>query len=68
MITTDIDMDQLCACLKQIGKAEMGLFPTPIHRLRNLEETLRFEKIFIKRDDMTGLGPEATRCAASNSS
>lgn len=57
MITTDIDMDQLCACLKQIGKAEMGLFPTPLHRLRNLEETLRFEKIFIKRDDMTGLGP-----------
>ena len=46
MITTDIDMDQLCACLKQIGKAEMGLFPTPIHRLRNLEETLRFENFY----------------------
>lgn len=57
MITTDIEIERLFACLNQIGRAKMGLFPTPVHRLQNLEATLGFHKIFIKRDDMTGLGP-----------
>lgn len=54
---TDTAAKQLHDCLKRIGKAELGLFPTPLHRLNNLEEALGYSKIFIKRDDMTGLGP-----------
>lgn len=30
---------------------------TPLHRLSNLEKSLDYKEIFIKRDDMTGLGP-----------
>lgn len=57
MVITDTGMQRLSDCLKQIGKTEIGIFPTPLHRLYNLEETLNFSQIFIKRDDMTGLGP-----------
>lgn len=57
MVITDTEMERLNDCLQKIGKIEIGIFPTPLHRLYNLEETLKFGKIFIKRDDMTGLGP-----------
>lgn len=57
MVIANTEMDRLCVCLNQIGKSELGIFPTPLHRLHNLEERLNFGRIFIKRDDMTGLGP-----------
>jgi len=43
----------------QIGNVErvsLGIFPTPFVELRNLSERLGGPRIFMKRDDMTGLG------------
>lgn len=31
--------------------------PTPLHGLHRLEEQWRYPGIYIKRDDMTGIGP-----------
>ena len=36
-------------------KVSLGVFPTPIHRLENISRLLNTE-VFIKRDDLTGLG------------
>lgn len=57
MAIANTEMEHLSTCLGRIGKCELGIFPTPLHRLYNLEERLNFSRIFIKRDDMTGLGP-----------
>jgi L-cysteate sulfo-lyase len=43
----------------QIGKLDripLGTFPTPIHELTKLSEQLRGPRLFLKRDDLTGLG------------
>jgi len=43
----------------QIGRLDrvpLGTFPTPIHELENLSEHLGGPRLFIKRDDLTGLG------------
>lgn len=43
----------------QIGDIErigLGTFPTPLQELRNLTAELGGPRLFIKRDDMTGLG------------
>jgi len=43
----------------QIGSIEripLGIFPTPLVELKNLSERLGGPRIFLKRDDMTGLG------------
>jgi len=43
----------------QIGDIErirLGTFPTPLQELRNLATELGGPRLFIKRDDMTGLG------------
>jgi D-cysteine desulfhydrase len=36
-------------------KFDLGFFPTPLHRLKNLSEKYTPYHIFIKRDDQTGL-------------
>jgi len=36
-------------------KFDLGFFPTPLHRLKNLSEKYAPYYIFIKRDDQTGL-------------
>lgn len=42
----------------RIEKSELGIYPTPIERLKNEEKYLNFEhKIYIKRDDLSGIGP-----------
>jgi len=43
----------------QIGTVQripLGIFPTPLQELRNLSEQLGGPRIFMKRDDLTGLG------------
>ena len=40
---------------KHFDKVSLGIFPTPIHRLDNIYRLLG-ANIYIKRDDMTGLG------------
>lgn len=49
-------MDQLRMALKRMPRVDLGLFPTPLHHLHNLEQELGFQNIFIKRDDLNGLG------------
>jgi len=49
--------EKLATALSKQPQAELLLFPTPIHRLRNMEEELSYDGIYIKRDDLTGLGP-----------
>ncbi|WP_353570557.1 hypothetical protein [Candidatus Albibeggiatoa sp. nov. BB20] len=39
----------------QISKISLGFFPTPIVELSNLSQVLGGAKIFMKRDDQTGL-------------
>ncbi len=41
--------------LNSYPKIRLGLFPTPIHRLDNISALLNVN-VFIKRDDLTGLG------------
>jgi len=43
----------------QIGKFDrisLGLFPTPIQELRNLSKQLGGPRLFVKRDDLSGIG------------
>lgn len=40
-----------------MDKVELGILPTAIRRMENLEKLLNYEPIYIKRDDLTGLGP-----------
>ena len=37
-------------------RANLGIWPTPIQRLDRLGEQLKRRDIYIKRDDLTGLG------------
>lgn len=41
--------------IDELRKVDCGIFPTPLHRLDNLSRELGCN-IFIKRDDMTGMG------------
>ena len=41
--------------LKQIEKTSLGFFPTPMVELSRLSHFLGGPKIFMKRDDLTGL-------------
>ena len=41
--------------MKEFDKVSLGIFPTPIHKLDNISRLLGAE-IFVKRDDMTGIG------------
>jgi D-cysteine desulfhydrase len=41
--------------LKQIDKTSLGFFPTPLVELSRLSDFLGGPKIFMKRDDLTGL-------------
>jgi len=42
--------------LAPISRLSLGQFPTPLHRLSRLEADLKHKGIFIKRDDLNGLG------------
>lgn len=41
--------------LDHFPKVSLGVFPTPVHRLENISRLLG-TNVFIKRDDLTGLG------------
>ena len=40
--------------MKQFEKVQLGLYPTPMHRLPNLSRDLGLE-LWIKRDDLCGV-------------
>ncbi len=41
--------------LEEIPRIHLGFYPTPLHELPNLSKWLGGPRIFIKRDDLTGL-------------
>ncbi len=41
--------------MNTFDKVSLGVFPTPIHKLHNISRLLNTQ-VYIKRDDMTGLG------------
>lgn len=42
--------------LDKFPRANLGLWPTPLHKLSRLGERLKHNAFYIKRDDLTGLG------------
>lgn len=50
-------MQQLENALKAVPQVSLAALPTPFMRMENLEKKLNHAGIFIKRDDLTGLGP-----------
>jgi len=51
-LTTDLG-DEI---MKKIEKVETCFLPTPLHKLENISKDLDGYNIYIKRDDMTGIG------------
>lgn len=51
MVNNDL-LDQLL-----LDKIELGIFPTPIKKMVNSENFCKYRPLYIKRDDLTGLGP-----------
>lgn len=49
-------MKEIIKWIENANKVELGTFPTPLHRLKNMEKELDYKHIYIKRDDLTGLG------------
>ena len=43
--------------LQQVARTQFACLPTPLMRLHNLERQLGYDGLYIKRDDLTGLGP-----------
>ena len=43
--------------LAKISRIELGSCPTPLEHMRGFEQTLGAENLFIKRDDLNGVGP-----------
>ncbi|CFX81532.1 1-aminocyclopropane-1-carboxylate deaminase/D-cysteine desulfhydrase [Syntrophomonas zehnderi OL-4] len=41
--------------LSELERIHLGEFPTPLHELKNLSSYLKGPRIYIKRDDLTGL-------------
>lgn len=42
--------------MKKVKKVQTCFLPTPLHKLENISNDLKDYNIFIKRDDMTGIG------------
>lgn len=42
--------------LQRFPKQELVVYPTPLHRLKSLEKAICDNSLWIKRDDMTGIG------------
>lgn len=45
------------AALQKVPRVRMSCLPTPLMPLHNLERALGCQGVYIKRDDLTGLGP-----------
>ncbi|MFV0497561.1 MAG: 1-aminocyclopropane-1-carboxylate deaminase/D-cysteine desulfhydrase [Candidatus Fimivivens sp.] len=50
-------MDQLAQAIAAVPSVRLGSLPTPLERLHRLEQHMGVSHIYIKRDDLTGLGP-----------
>ena len=43
--------------MNSLPRVKIGTLPTPVSRLQRIEHKLNCEKLYIKRDDLTGVGP-----------
>ena len=43
--------------LSGVKKETLGLWPTPLHKLHRVESEIGYNGIYMKRDDISGLGP-----------
>lgn len=50
-------MSSLLSKLEQIERVHLATLPTPLEPLSNLERRMGYSDVYIKRDDLTGLGP-----------
>lgn len=50
-------MELLTETFDQIPRITLGTLPTPLHTMPNLAKKLGVGPIYMKRDDMTGVGP-----------
>lgn len=50
-------MESLLSKLKGVERVHLAALPTPLEPLAGLERQIGYSGIFIKRDDLTGLGP-----------
>lgn len=48
---------ELETALQKVARTQLACLPTPLMRLHNLERQLDYKGLYIKRDDLTGLGP-----------
>ncbi|MCK5731486.1 MAG: pyridoxal-phosphate dependent enzyme, partial [Tenericutes bacterium] len=42
--------------MKKIEKVNTSFLPTPLHKLENISKDFKGYNIYIKRDDLTGIG------------
>ncbi|MDR1106342.1 MAG: pyridoxal-phosphate dependent enzyme [Treponema sp.] len=54
-------MEALTGALGRLPRLRLGCYPTPLHRLEGLEAALNYRGIYIKRDDLSGLGPGGSK-------
>ena len=43
--------------LSRVSQVPLASLPTPFERITRAEQILNYSDIYIKRDDLTGLGP-----------
>jgi L-cysteate sulfo-lyase len=48
--------------LDQLPRVDLGCWPTPLHEMPNLSQTLGGPRLFMKRDDLTGLALGGNKC------
>jgi len=46
----------------KLPRVNLGNWPTPLHELPHLSEVLGGPRIFVKRDDLTGLALGGNKC------
>ena len=49
--------ETLSAALGRLSRVQLGTLPTPLHPLAGTQRAIPGTALYIKRDDMTGLGP-----------
>ncbi|MDR0602445.1 MAG: pyridoxal-phosphate dependent enzyme [Treponema sp.] len=54
-------METFPGVLARFSRLHLGCYPTPLHRLSGLEAALDYRGIYIKRDDLSGLGPGGSK-------
>ncbi len=51
-----MNINQIKNVLHSFSKVQLGIHPTPLQRMYNMEKKTEHNSIYIKRDDMNGLG------------